>query len=191
MKQHWNGKPNAAAAASGPAEPETALERMGLPLTADRPLALTDAEVLQVAAAALAEPAMNAGQPGGAHCAGCGGQIGANAHDATGDLLQAVLALVRASAQAVAIPVPQPQRRTKASPKQIENTLRLIQRCGLTPSAVALRPDGSAVIEIGNPPPPEKRKPQGWPIGSRAATIPRHAGDQRQSLELEPVDCCL
>lgn len=164
MKQHWNGKPSAAATTPDLAETETALERMGLPLTADRLPALTDAELVQVAAAAFAEPSDNAGQAGGAHCAGCGRQIGAAAQDATGDLLQAVLALVRASAQAVAVPVPQAQRRTKASPKQIENTLRLIQQCGLTPSAVVLRPDGSTVIEIGNPPAPEKRKPRGGDI---------------------------
>ncbi|WP_347140463.1 hypothetical protein [Paracoccus sp. SSK6] len=64
----------------------------------------------------------------------------------------------------VAPPASQPRRTVRAHPRQIENTLRLIQQCGLTPSAVALRPDGSTVIEIGNPPAPEKRKPKGWDI---------------------------
>lgn len=164
MKQHWNGKPIAAAAAPDLTETETALERMGFPMTADRLPALTDAEVMQVAAAAFTDPTNNAGQPDKARCVECGGQIGAAAHNPTGDLLQAVLALVRASVQAVAVPAPLPQRRTKASPKQIENTLRLIQHCGLTPTGIAHRPDGSTVIEIGNPPFPEKRKPKGWNI---------------------------
>lgn len=164
MKQHWNGKPSVASTAPDLAETEAALERIAMPLTADRLPALTDAELVQVAAAAFAEPSDNAGQPDKARCAECGSQASAAAHDPTGDLLQAVLAVVRASTQAVAVPVSQPQRRTKASPKHIENMLRLIQRCGLTPSAIALRPDGSTVIEIGNPPAPEKRKPQGWPI---------------------------
>jgi hypothetical protein len=156
MKQHWNGKSSTAATAPDLAETETAPERMGLPVTADRLPALTDAEVMQVAAVAFAEPSDNARQP---HSGGSGA-----AHDATGDLLQAVLALLRASVQAVAVPVPQTQRRTKTSPKQIENTLRLIQQCGLTPSAVVLRPDGSTIIEIGSPPAPEPRRPRGWDI---------------------------
>ncbi|MTD99064.1 hypothetical protein GIY56_02045 [Paracoccus sp. YIM 132242] len=164
MKQHWNGKPNPATAAPDLTETETALERMGFPLTTDRLPALTDAEVMQVVAAAFAEPSDHAGQSGDAHCAKCGGQIGAAAPDPTGDLLQAVLALVRAHGQAVAVPVPQPRRRAKASPKWIADTLRLIQERGLTPTGIVHRPDGSTVIEIGNPPAPEKRKPKGWDI---------------------------
>lgn len=164
MKRHWNNKPGKPAAVPDLSPTEAGLERMGFPLTADRLPALTDAEVMRVAAAAFTDPTNNAGQLDKARCAGCGSPVGAAAHDATGDLLQAVLALVRASAQAVPIPVPKPQRPAKASPKQIENTLRLIQQCHLTPSAVVLRPDGSTVIEIGNPPAPAPHKPRGWDI---------------------------
>lgn len=56
------------------------------------------------------------------------------------------------------------QRRVKTSPKRIADTVRLIQECGLTPTGIAYRPDGTTVIEIGCPPAPVPRKPRGFDI---------------------------
>lgn len=61
-------------------------------------------------------------------------------------------------------PAAAPMRRVIASPKRIEDTVRLIQQCGLTPTGIAYRPDGTTVIEIGGDTESSPRKPRGWNI---------------------------
>lgn len=128
-----------------PDSPEAApddLAAMGAPRTPGD--ALGTSQDIDAALAALRDPAPQAPGP-----------------DQDADALRGLIQLLRAVP--VAPPAPA-RRRVKASSKRIADTVRLIQECGLTPTGIAHRPDGSTVIEIGNPPAPEKRKPKGWDI---------------------------
>ncbi|WP_143809723.1 hypothetical protein [Paracoccus yeei] len=153
MKQHWNSKRGTDQVVAGLSETKAGLEGLGLPLTADSQPGMTGDEIQRLAAAAFPDPA-----PGEDA-----------APSITADLLQALLGLLRASARSVVVPpAPPPRRRVKATSKQIDGSLRLIQQCGLTPSAVALRPDGSTVIEISTAAQPDPRKPKGWKVTGRS-----------------------
>lgn len=116
------------------------LATMGLPRTAeDAPTASQD---ISAALASFRDPAPPAPGP-----------------DQDADALRGLIRLLGA------IPVASPavaQRRVKASPKRIADTVRLIQECGLAPTGIVHRPDGSTAVEIGSLPAPEKRKAKGW-----------------------------
>lgn len=80
------------------------------------------------------------------------------------DMQAALAALVQLLRTIPIVHAVAPRRRVKASPKQITETMALIQQCGLTPTGIVHRADGSTAVEIGNPPAPEPRKPRGWDI---------------------------
>ncbi|MFC3628457.1 hypothetical protein ACFOM8_03265 [Paracoccus angustae] len=139
MKQRQSSKPGS---------PEAALDdlaAMGLPRTAED--AVATPQDISAALSALPDPTAQVPDPeGGA------------------DALRVLIQHLRAVP--VASPAPA-RRRILASPKRITETLRIVQACGLTPSGVVHRPDGSTVIEIGAAAQPEPRKPRGWKIMGR------------------------
>lgn len=170
MKQHRNSKPGKRPTSRSISDAE--LESLGVPMPS--PFGQCDAECPErkaeleeflaqfedarptekVAATTSAEPEDT-------------GPVQRESAPAQGDAQAAMAALLE---NLRTVPVPQTttsMRRVYASPKRIEETLRVVQAVGLTPSGVVHRPDGSTVIEIGaaaQSEVPRKAKGRPWNI---------------------------
>lgn len=93
------------------------------------------------------------------------GQTDPSCPDGTRDadvMLAALAALIQLLRTVPVVPAVAPKRRVKVSARRIEETVRLIQQCGLAPTGIVHRPDGSTAIEIGNPPTITPLKATGW-----------------------------